>query len=304
MWKAVLAGTTALVIAGSSLVYAQQREGRSDIGRGQPNTEDMRAFAEARLAALRAGLMLTPEQERNWPAFEQAARELAKQRLDRMNAFASARRDRQPRGADPIERMRRRAEMMSETGAVLKKFADAMDPLYKSLDESQKRRFAMFNRFGGRDRVGGEFRGREDRRELRGREGEREFRGREDEREFGRRDGRDDRREFRGRDAEREFRGRDSDREFRGRRDSEREFRGPGEDREFRGREGRERGIDRGSRRSEFERFERDRRGDRGGFERDRRREGDSLGRDRSRDNERDARPERGPRESESEQRL
>ena len=285
MWKAVLAGTTALVIAGSSLVYAQQREGRSDIGRGQPNTEDMRAFAEARLAALRAGLMLTPEQERNWPAFEQAARELAKQRLDRMNAFASARRDRQPRGADPIERMRRRAEMMSETGAVLKKFADAMDPLYKSLDESQKRRFAMFSRFGGRDRDGGEFRGREDRRELRGREGEREFRGREDEREFGRRDGRDDRREFRGRDAEREFHGRGSDREFRGRRDSER-------------------GIDRGFRRSEFERFDRDRRGDRGGFERDRQREGDSLGRDRSRDNERDARPERGPRESESEQRL
>ena len=26
MWKAVLAGTTALVIAGSSLVYAQQRD--------------------------------------------------------------------------------------------------------------------------------------------------------------------------------------------------------------------------------------------------------------------------------------
>src|SRR5690348_12688052 len=106
MWKSVLAGTTALVIAGSSLVYAQQREGRADPGRGQTNVEDMRAFAEARLAALKAGLMLTPEQERNWPAFEEAARELAKQRLDRRNAFASARRDGQPRSADPIERMR------------------------------------------------------------------------------------------------------------------------------------------------------------------------------------------------------
>src|SRR4051812_9323852 len=194
MWKSVLAGTTALVIAGSSLVYAQQRDGRADPARGQPNVEDMRAFAEARLAALKAGLMLTPEQERNWPAFEQAARELAKQRLDRMDAFASARRDRQPRSVDPIERMRRRAEMMSETGAVLKKFADAMDPLYKSLDDGQKRRFALFHRFGARDGVRG---GRDDQREFRGREGRGEFRRRDADREF---DGRDNEREFRGRE--------------------------------------------------------------------------------------------------------
>jgi hypothetical protein len=163
MLKAILAGTTALVIAGSSLVYAQQRQGRPEFGRGQPNIEDMRAFVEARLAALKAGLMLTPEQERNWPAFEQAARELAKTRLDRINASMAARRDRQPDAADPTERLRRRAETMSETGAVLKKLADAIDPLYKSLDDSQKRRFAMLSRLGGRD-------GRGDRREFRGRE--------------------------------------------------------------------------------------------------------------------------------------
>jgi hypothetical protein len=172
------------VIAGSSLVYAQQRQGRPEFGRGQPNIEDMRAFAEARLGALRAGLMLTPDQERNWPAFEQAARELAKTRLDRMNAFASARRDRRPDAADPTERMRQRAAVMSETGAALKKLADATDPLYKSLDDSQKRRFARLSRLGGRDddRDGRQFRGREDGgREFRGRDdGQREFRGRED----------------------------------------------------------------------------------------------------------------------------
>jgi hypothetical protein len=163
MWKAVLAGSTALVIAGSSLVYAQQRQGQPEFGRGGPNIEDMRAFGEARLAALKAGLMLTPEQERNWPAFEQAAREMAKQRLDRISAFASARRERQARSNDPIERMRQRATVMSETGAALKKFADAMDPLYKSLDDSQKRRFAVLSRMGRQG--GGEFRGREFRRD-------------------------------------------------------------------------------------------------------------------------------------------
>src|SRR5215213_1530097 len=287
MWKAVLAGTTALVIAGSSLVYAQQREGRSDPGRGQPNVEDMRAFAEARLAAFKAGLMLTPEQERNWPAFEQAARELGKQRFDRMSARASARRDEQPQTTDAIERMRRRADMMSETGAALKKFADAMEPLYKSLDDTQKRRFAMFHRFGGRDsgregresrgRDGGrDFRGREDRREFRSRDDDREFRGREGRREFRGRDadreyrGRDDEREFRGRDRgqefrEREFKRRDfgrrdfGDREFRGRRFEDREFRGRDDEREFRGRDGGRPDFDRGSRRSESERFDRDR---------------------------------------------
>jgi hypothetical protein len=181
MLKAILAGTSALVIAGSSLVYAQQRQGRPELGRGQPNIEDIRAFAEARLGALKAGLMLTPDQERNWPAFEQAARELAKQRLERMNAFASARRDRQPQSTDPTERLRRRAEVMSETGAALKKFADAMDPLYKSLDDSQKRRFAMLSRLAGREGgpEGRGFRGRDGERGFRGRDGEREFRGRD-----------------------------------------------------------------------------------------------------------------------------
>ena len=61
----------------------------------------MRAFGEARLAALRAGLALSAEQEKNWPAFEQAARDFGKLRLDRMDAMRGA----QPSN-DPVERMR------------------------------------------------------------------------------------------------------------------------------------------------------------------------------------------------------
>ena len=165
MWKAIFAGTTALVIAGSSLVYAQQRGGRSDGMQRGPNIEDMRAFAEARLAALKAGLTLTPEQERNWPAFEQAAREMQKLRLDRMNSFIDERRNPQPRSFDPVDRLRRQGSVMADTGAALKKLADATDPLYKSLDDSQKRRFAILGRMrggGGRDFGGPQFRGRDD----------------------------------------------------------------------------------------------------------------------------------------------
>src|SRR5215510_9470457 len=155
MWKAIVAGTAALAIAGTSLVYAQQHGGRDGMMQGwRPNAEDLRAFGEARLAALKAGLMLNAEQEKNWPAFEQAARDYAKLRQDRFTALRSGQ-----ASDDPVERLRQRATAMSDTGAALKKLADVTDPLYKSLDENQKRRFAILNRLTGPDRGG--FRGRD-----------------------------------------------------------------------------------------------------------------------------------------------
>jgi LTXXQ motif family protein len=164
MWKAALAGTAALAIIGSSLVYAQQRGRPEGFERWRPNIEDMHAFADARLAALHAGLGLTPDQEKNWPPFEQASREMAKLRLDRIAAAVNAFRDRQPQSNDPADRLHRRAAAMTETGAALKKVADAVDPLYKSLDDGQKRRFAMLERMlapGAGGPQGRDFRGRE-----------------------------------------------------------------------------------------------------------------------------------------------
>src|SRR5262245_27840057 len=118
MWKAIVAGTAALAIAGTSLVYAQQRSGRDGMmtQRWQPNAEDLRAFGEARLAALKAGLLLTADQEKNWPAFEQAARDYGKLRMDRFAALRSG-----TGSDDPVERLRQRATAMSDAGAALKK---------------------------------------------------------------------------------------------------------------------------------------------------------------------------------------
>jgi hypothetical protein len=156
MWKPIAAGAAALLIAGSSVVYAQNqnRPGREGLRGWRPSVEDMRAFGEARLAGLKAGLALTAEQEKNWPAFEQAARDFAKLRIDRRNAAANA----QPSADNnPAERLNRRATAMVETGNALKKLSEATGPLYNSLDESQKRRFAMLSRlgrFGEQDRRG------------------------------------------------------------------------------------------------------------------------------------------------------
>ena len=150
MLKFVLAGASALAIAGGTLAYAQQGPAAKDgVQRWRPNAEDISALGDARIAALRAGLKLTPEQEKNWPAVESALRDLAKQRAARFAARADAD---QPK--DAIERLSRRAEAMESRGAALKKLADAAGPLYKSLDDGQKRRFAMLARLGGRDGAG------------------------------------------------------------------------------------------------------------------------------------------------------
>ena len=145
--KTLLAGTAVLAIAGSTLVYAQQGPGGRGPDRGphaRMSAEDITAYGDARIAAVRAGLKMTPEQEKNWPAVEAALRDMAKQRSERFAAHASA-----DKPADPIERLSLRADRMTQQGASLKKLADAAGPLYKSLDDGQKQRLMVLARLGG-----------------------------------------------------------------------------------------------------------------------------------------------------------
>jgi zinc resistance-associated protein len=153
MWKTVLAGSTALAIAGATLAYAQQSPAERDFAsHWRPSAQDIAAFGDARIAALHAGLKLTAEQEKNWPAVESALRDLAKQRSERFAARASA-----DRPKDTVERLALRADALNQRGAALKKLADAAGPLYKSLDDGQKHRFVVLaqldrRHFGGRGR--------------------------------------------------------------------------------------------------------------------------------------------------------
>src|SRR3569623_1697352 len=90
MKKAIVAGSIALMLSGASLAFAQQapREARESRGMMRPSAEDVSAFTDARIAGLKAGLKLTAEQEKNWPAVETAIRDLAKARADRSLAMA------------------------------------------------------------------------------------------------------------------------------------------------------------------------------------------------------------------------
>src|SRR5215472_3884217 len=129
MWKSVLAATAAVAITGSSILYAQQSgPGADGLRHWRPSADDVNAFTDARVAALKAGLKLTVDQEKNWPAFEQAYRDMAKQRAERMRARweqrGDDRHDQRADNVNPIDRMQRRAEALTTRGAALKRLAD------------------------------------------------------------------------------------------------------------------------------------------------------------------------------------
>jgi LTXXQ motif family protein len=151
MKKILLAGVAALAIAGSTVVYAQHRPWFHDHVRMSP--EDRAAFTDARIAAVHAGLKLTPDQDKMWPPLEAAVRDFAKLRMDRANARMMAKEDDgkdTQQADDPVGRLRSRADNMATTAAALKKIADAADPLYKTLDEGQKRRLKILTHMAGR----------------------------------------------------------------------------------------------------------------------------------------------------------
>ena len=148
MLKTVLAGVAALSIASASLALAQQSP-QADAPRWRPSAEDTAALIDARVAALWTGLKLTAEQEKHWPAVETAIRSLAKQRAESMTARRGARGDaNRPPRPDALERLRRGADTLAARSAALKQLADAAEPLYKTLDEGQKHRFALLLRMG------------------------------------------------------------------------------------------------------------------------------------------------------------
>ena len=146
MLKIATAGLTALFVTASPLVYAQTPSMQT-IEHLTPS--DWSALTDAKIDIVRATLRLTPEQERFWPAVEDAVRAVAKDRQARIeNVIARVReaRERSPievlRDRNPIEFLQRRADVLTQRSAELKKLAAAWQPLYQTLSPDQKRRMA------------------------------------------------------------------------------------------------------------------------------------------------------------------
>lgn len=102
---------------------------------------DRAAFLDARIAALHAGLKLSPEQEKLWPPVENALRTAGRTAMERYQKFKNA-----PAGENLIDRLRQRGENAVARGHNLQAIADAATPLYASLSDEQKHRLPVLMR--------------------------------------------------------------------------------------------------------------------------------------------------------------
>ena len=125
-----------------------------DLAQIQRMQESHALMLDAHLTAMKAGLKLTPDQEKNWPAFEAAIRDAEKARADRWRQARE--RMSQAERPSPIERMALMADHLQKMGAQLQLVADAGRPLYDSLTDAQKQDFGpLMREFHLRGRHGG-----------------------------------------------------------------------------------------------------------------------------------------------------
>jgi len=126
MIKKIAVAATAALITASPLAYAEETS--STVGMRHLSAADLNALTDARVGIIKAALQLTPDQEKYWPAVEEAIRARAKNRQARLERVAELRESNPLEAArerDPVELMQRRAEILSQRATDLKKLADA-----------------------------------------------------------------------------------------------------------------------------------------------------------------------------------
>jgi hypothetical protein len=146
MLKGMTGIITALLVTGSSLTYAQTPSSPAGMQeRPRLSQADLKALTDARVALVKAALQLTAEQEKYWPALEEAIRARSTARQQRLAALAEKLRER-PTNVDPAQLLRERADNLTQRGTELKKLVDAWQPLWQSLNPDQKERMRILAR--------------------------------------------------------------------------------------------------------------------------------------------------------------
>jgi hypothetical protein len=133
----ILLATT--LLAGPNLAFAQQTPAPQSQQLPDWSEADARAVLNARLAALRAVVELTPEQEKLWTPVEAAIRDISK--------AASDRRNHRQQVAAPnsfLDVLSAIADSEETRGRELRRFVEATRPFVASLTEAQKRRVPVF----------------------------------------------------------------------------------------------------------------------------------------------------------------
>jgi hypothetical protein len=108
-------------------------------GEPQLTAEQIVASSDANIDRIKTELNLTPEQEKNWTAFNSAMHYLGHNGADRLNLrIARAKRDPPD---DIIEQMRNEAQFLNDRAVDQRSVADAAEPLFASLNDKQKQIF-------------------------------------------------------------------------------------------------------------------------------------------------------------------
>ena len=142
MIKKIAVAATAVLITALPLAYAAETETTSTVGMRHPITGADFNATDARVGIIKAALQLTPDQEKYWPAVEEAIRARGKNQQARFERVAALR-DSSPMEGNAVELMQRRADVLIQRGNDLKKLAEAWEPLYKTLSPDQKKRVAF-----------------------------------------------------------------------------------------------------------------------------------------------------------------
>jgi LTXXQ motif family protein len=143
---------TALVLGIAPLALAADHENQSggyrELGSGATITEGVnpvehrslqKALMDARMGYVKAGLQLTPDQAKYWPAVEGAMRARAQTQDAQMTELANQ----LVRGDGPMALARGRADAMAQEAAEMKGLVDAWEPLSRSLAPDQKERMRV-----------------------------------------------------------------------------------------------------------------------------------------------------------------
>ena len=149
MLKTVVIGTTALLLAASSIANAQSSQTSSPATPEQLSASDRNTLTDMRVDLVKAALQLTPEQEKLWPPVESAIRANAEDRrarIAKIQETVGVRGDRSRadvlRNRDPIAFLQRRSQALAQRSADLDRLAEAWQPLYQTLNPEQRQRMA------------------------------------------------------------------------------------------------------------------------------------------------------------------
>jgi hypothetical protein len=139
MQKPVIFVMSTALLIGTAMTGSAVARDRSD--RSELTASQMTDRADVRTAKMKVDLNLTADQEKNWSGFASAMQDMSKKQADRRIAIRDARAQ-QHGSFDALDEMRKNADSQIERSNDRKKLADAAQPLYTSLNEQQKSRFA------------------------------------------------------------------------------------------------------------------------------------------------------------------